>query len=207
MFLRAFGKALDRSQSALPAGRRMRRQVELRQSWRCRGGAVRDTAYQQQALALQKFAGSGPVQGINEDILARAIADVTAGWEPAAKTLKKAPAYAVYGHEVHVVPFVSDDNSRSSIAAVTQRVDELLKPFKATIPMVVVDRISEISGHADSTAIAGGATTNYRIYLIRSGLETGQLDVTLFHEMLHVDVRSQRDALVTKQLRWPCVDQ
>lgn len=76
-----------------------------------------------------------------------------------------------------------------SVAAIAQRVNDLLEPFKTTIPVVVVDRVSDIPGFADSTAVAAGATTNDRIYLVRAGLRGNEIDVTLFHEMLHFGVR------------------
>jgi len=69
-----------------------------------------------------------------------------------------------------------------SVAAITQRVNDLLEPFKTTIPVVVVDRVSNIPGLADGTAMAAGATTNDRIYLIRACLRANEIDVTLFHE-------------------------
>jgi hypothetical protein len=76
-----------------------------------------------------------------------------------------------------------------SVAALTECVDKLTKPFKTTISVVIVDRVSDIPDHGDSTEVAGGATTQDRIYLIRCGIAAGQADVTLFHEMLHFGLR------------------
>lgn len=81
------------------------------------------------------------------------------------------------------------ENEWMSVAALTDRIDKITQPFKTTIPVVIVDRVSDIPGHGDSTDVAGGATTLDRIYLIRSGLEAGKADVTLFHEMLHFGLR------------------
>ena len=76
-----------------------------------------------------------------------------------------------------------------SVAVLTEKIDKITKPFKTTIPVVIVDRASEIPGHANSTEVAGGATTQDRIYLIRNALTAGDADVTLFHEMLHFGLR------------------
>lgn len=102
--------------------------------------------------------------------------------------------HVVRPNEKQEVAFSKASNERPqsewlSVAPITQGVNDPLEQFKTTIPGQVVDRVSNIPGFADSAAVAAGATTNNRIYLIRGGLRGNEIDVTLFHEMLHFVVR------------------
>lgn len=76
-----------------------------------------------------------------------------------------------------------------SVAVPAEPLHKRTQPFESMILVVIVDRVSDIPGHGDSTDVAGGATTLDRIYLIRSGIAAGDADVTLFHEMLHFGLR------------------
>lgn len=76
-----------------------------------------------------------------------------------------------------------------SVAALSEHIDKITQPFKTTISVVIVDRVSDIPGQANSTDVAGGARTQDRIYLILNGLAAGDPHVALFHEMLHFGLR------------------
>ena len=76
-----------------------------------------------------------------------------------------------------------------SVAEIAQRAQKITDQFKTHIPIEVVDTVADIPGHANSTDVASGATTNDRIYLVREGLRADNVEVTVFHEMLHFGVR------------------
>jgi 4-hydroxy-3-methylbut-2-en-1-yl diphosphate synthase IspG/GcpE len=72
-----------------------------------------------------------------------------------------------------------------SVAEITKAAQKITDQFKTPIPMEVVDTVANIPGHAKSTDVASGATTNDRIYLIREGLQADNIEVTVFHNAFH----------------------
>lgn len=71
-----------------------------------------------------------------------------------------------------------------SVAELSDRVKKITDQFQATIPVEIMDTVADIPRHANSTDVAGGTTTNDRIYLVREGLRADSVEITVFQNTL-----------------------
>lgn len=77
-----------------------------------------------------------------------------------------------------------------SVGSIVDHVDQLIEPFKSSVPVVVLDSPNDMGRGEYSDVVAQGATFDGKIYLFRNGLGSmGDVTRTLWHEMLHFGLR------------------
>lgn len=72
-----------------------------------------------------------------------------------------------------------------SVAKIADCAKKITQQFKTRIRVEIVDTVADIPGHANSTDVTSGATTNDRVYLVRKGLRADNVEVTVFHNAFH----------------------
>lgn len=83
------------------------------------------------------------------------------------------------------------DSEWMSVAAVQELVENLVKPFEATvIPIKILDSATDIGIKPADNGVTSGVVKDGVIYLFRDGLANrAKVAMTLWHEMLHFGVR------------------
>lgn len=78
---------------------------------------------------------------------------------------------------------------RLSVSLLVEKIDQLIKPFKSTIPVKLLETTREL-GAIDPGFVVSGVTHQEHIFLIREGLgNIADVEKTLWHEMLHFGLR------------------
>jgi len=72
-----------------------------------------------------------------------------------------------------------------SVAKIADCAKKIMEHFKTRILVEIVDTVADIPGHANSTDVTSGATTNDRVYLVRKGLRADNVEITVFHNAFH----------------------
>lgn len=79
---------------------------------------------------------------------------------------------------------------RLSVAAIIDKVDQLIKPFKTSVPINIVDSITSIDPTVHPNGTISGANWDGKIFLFRDSLGSmSEVADTLFHELLHFGFR------------------
>jgi hypothetical protein len=105
------------------------------------------------------------------------------------KTRETDKGVAVFRNDASAGPLPPGE--QVSVEVASEEVDRLLEQFAAEIPVVVLDRASDLPGVVPpDDGVASGIVHKGRIYLIREGLDGRSAVVrTLWHELLHFGLR------------------